>query len=277
MTTVPPHVTPVNAQVAGGFVLNQEEGPVRRVNFDLYPATDFASNLVHFSEDHFFIVSRVPAHASGPPAHWHDVDQFFYCVSGQLELQVGEEHLTLVPGSLAVIPAGTPHAHRNEGDVDEIHLELIIPGVIPMRPVMYPTDVARSDWRGFSTPTKRAHALDSPPVGNSSVPRVELWTINSDPSGHRWAAAEVTLKPSGRREFAIPIVPHSGYVLDGGASFTSNEVQHSAVAGEVILPLGNPASHLSTSQGGLTRLLLIWPDLSEDDEKTVARYFQANA
>lgn len=117
------------------FIVNPGSGDVRSVDFDLFPES-FASVLVYWGEGGFFVVSRVPPRASGPPAHRHDVDQVFITLRGRLEVQIGAGSHVLVPGRAAHIPAGTPHRHRNDTDEEEVHLELILPGVIPGRPVL---------------------------------------------------------------------------------------------------------------------------------------------
>src|ERR1700761_9408644 len=105
--------TPATQQTDTSFLVNQECGCVRRIHYDLFPQRQFRSLMAAWSEELFTIVSRVPAGMRGPLAHWHDFDQIFYCLAGQLELQVGAERYTLTPGCLVAIPAGTPHEHRN--------------------------------------------------------------------------------------------------------------------------------------------------------------------
>jgi quercetin dioxygenase-like cupin family protein len=116
------------------LVVNKARGPVRPLDRELFPDTHFMSQLMYVSESIHVLVSSVPAGADGPPAHKHPIDQFFYTLEGELELDLGAEHYTLKKGSLAFIPAGVPHKHRNTGDVAELHLELLVPPPDPLGP-----------------------------------------------------------------------------------------------------------------------------------------------
>ena len=58
----------------------------------------------------------------------HPVDQLYYVVLGEMQLQLGAERFVAGPDTLVYIPAGTPHHNWNEGDVDEFHFEVLAPG-----------------------------------------------------------------------------------------------------------------------------------------------------
>lgn len=123
-----------------GFLINPGEGDVRHLDRTLFPDGTFASNLIHWGPDMYFIVSRVPAGGEGPPAHYHDVEQLFFTVSGALQTRIGRVDAALREGELAVIPRGVAHQHRNDGIAEEVHLELIIPGIIPSMPIVHFVD-----------------------------------------------------------------------------------------------------------------------------------------
>ncbi len=56
----------------------------------------------------------LPAGLSGPPAHWHRVEQeTFEVVEGTLRVRVGHEVRHLGPGESLVVPPGTVHSFSN--------------------------------------------------------------------------------------------------------------------------------------------------------------------
>jgi quercetin dioxygenase-like cupin family protein len=62
--------------------------------------------------------------------HTDAVDELFFVLAGTIEASVGDETATVEPGSLAVIPAETPHHVENVGD-DTARMV----GVFPTAPV----------------------------------------------------------------------------------------------------------------------------------------------
>jgi mannose-6-phosphate isomerase-like protein (cupin superfamily) len=110
-------------------------GPVRPLDVALYPEDLFCSQNLYQGEETTIMVSRDPARQRGPRAHFHeDEDQFFLPLRGELQLDLGAESYALRPGSFAYIPEGTTHRHYNTGDVDELHLEILVPGFSIMKP-----------------------------------------------------------------------------------------------------------------------------------------------
>jgi quercetin dioxygenase-like cupin family protein len=54
---------------------------------------------------------------SGPPLHVHNaIDEAWYLLEGQLNVQVGDEHRHVSPGSFLLVPHGVPHTFVNAGD-----------------------------------------------------------------------------------------------------------------------------------------------------------------
>jgi quercetin dioxygenase-like cupin family protein len=111
-------------------------GFVRKVDYSLFPVERFKSEVLYWGERGFVIASRVPPHSPGPISHTHTVDQMFFCYRGELELTLGDKVYNLKPGSLAMITAGVPHKHRNPAGTDEVHLELLVPGILPGLPII---------------------------------------------------------------------------------------------------------------------------------------------
>jgi quercetin dioxygenase-like cupin family protein len=55
-----------------------------------------------------------------------------------MHARVGAETYVVKPGSLVIIPAGTPHWNWNEGTEDELHFELIVPAPASGTPLVTP-------------------------------------------------------------------------------------------------------------------------------------------
>jgi mannose-6-phosphate isomerase-like protein (cupin superfamily) len=56
-------------------------------------------------------------HSDGPPQHRHaQHDEGFYVVSGTARFTVGDTGYDAPPGTLVMVPPGTPHTFANPGD-----------------------------------------------------------------------------------------------------------------------------------------------------------------
>jgi mannose-6-phosphate isomerase-like protein (cupin superfamily) len=66
---------------------------------------------------------------SGPPTHIHqNEDEFFYVVSGEFSIKVGERTVSAPARSVVFVPRGTAHAFRNVGTQPGELLEGVTPG-----------------------------------------------------------------------------------------------------------------------------------------------------
>ena len=236
------------------FVLNLETGPVRPVHLDLLPAEHFGSLMIHFSEEAYVIVSRVPPHSSGPLPHWHDADQLFCCVEGRLELRLGAEDVVLSPGDLAVIPAGTRHAHRNPSDRAEIHLELLLPGIVPGRPIVHRVE-PDEDW----TETGRVVRADDGAGGPDA-----LWVAEAgaDADAH-WMCALVDVDAGSRLDFPAVPAAQRWYVLEGSVDVAASAFSGTARAPALIALAAETEASLRPDPGGRVRALGLWPALDD--------------
>src|ERR1700749_3142269 len=71
----------------------------------------------------------VPAGFPGPPLHIHpEFEETFYVIEGQIGVRVGDEAHEAGPGSVAVVPRGTPHTFANPTDEPAHMLVLVTPG-----------------------------------------------------------------------------------------------------------------------------------------------------
>jgi mannose-6-phosphate isomerase-like protein (cupin superfamily) len=123
---------------------------LRKVDFGAYRRDGYEWQYLYTGESCTVIGSNVPAHAAAPPNHVHPVDQLYYVVLGEMELQLGTERFTAGPHTLVYIPAGTPHHNWNVGDVDEFHFEVLAPAPMPNQTVMTPTDSTDAGGRPYA-------------------------------------------------------------------------------------------------------------------------------
>lgn len=116
---------------------------VRRVDWDLAQVElpgGYRGQYLYQGESCFIIATKVPPGAGGPPRHVHPSDQSYYVLEGTIDLALGADAVQVPAGSAVFIPAGLPHQNWNRGDVDEVHLEVIAPGVVPVQPVAVASD-----------------------------------------------------------------------------------------------------------------------------------------
>lgn len=124
--------------------------PLRPVDFDAFDRSRYHAQTLWHGESCVLIGSNVPAGmpAFGHHRHEHS-DQLYYIVHGEMQVQLGTEHLAAGPGSLVYIPMGTPHHNWNEGDIDEFHLEVLAPAPLPTQPLATPTDATEAAGRPY--------------------------------------------------------------------------------------------------------------------------------
>jgi mannose-6-phosphate isomerase-like protein (cupin superfamily) len=122
---------------------------VRTVDFGAYRREGYEFQILYNGEGCRVIASHVAAGATAPPHHVHPVDQLYYIVRGEMQLQLGSERFVAGPDTLVYIPAGTPHHNWNEGAVDEFHFEVLAPTPSPNEPVMTPTESTDAGGRPY--------------------------------------------------------------------------------------------------------------------------------
>ncbi|MDD3798154.1 MAG: cupin domain-containing protein [Novosphingobium sp.] len=240
---------------------NPAGGRVRMVDFALMPDDVFCSQILYQSEGILVILSCDPPLARGPGAHTHIQDQFFYCLGGELELELGAEMYRLVRGSLAHIPAGTKHLHWNEGNVPEFHLEILVPGVAFYAPGTTFID-EDGEWEPGGNVIPPAVKIAAPAVRVLSDPTGTM--CPALPDSHNVLIAAVSQSPGssaandgGMRVHACDQVLYvTGGRLAVDIALDSYEV---AEHGLVIIPAGVPFRHRAVGDGVQTHLLLVIP------------------
>ena len=62
--------------------------------------------------------STLPPGFAGPPLHFHDFDEAFYVLEGELTFRLGDELVTRRAGELAFAPRGVTHAYANHSGAE---------------------------------------------------------------------------------------------------------------------------------------------------------------
>ena len=75
------------------------------------------------------LVRQTIAPKSGPPTHIHQAeDEFFYVVSGEFKVKLGDRIMSVPAQSVMFIPRGTAHTFQNVGTEPGVLLVGVTPG-----------------------------------------------------------------------------------------------------------------------------------------------------
>jgi quercetin dioxygenase-like cupin family protein len=117
---------------------------VRAVDWDdahVILASGYKGQYLYAGESCLIVATKVPPRVAGPPRHRHPSDQTYFVVQGEITVELGEQTHVAQARSAVFIPAGLPHCNRNDGDEDEMHIEVIAPGVLPVQPLVDTADL----------------------------------------------------------------------------------------------------------------------------------------
>lgn len=78
-----------------------------------------------------------PGEGSPEGRHTHEVDQFFFIVSGTMHVEIDGEFADVSAGDLVRFPAGIPHQNWNRTDRPVVHLAINTPAPANGRPLAF--------------------------------------------------------------------------------------------------------------------------------------------
>jgi mannose-6-phosphate isomerase-like protein (cupin superfamily) len=206
---------------------------------------DYRGQILYSGESCVIIATKVPPHVDGPPRHRHSSDQTYVVLQGQLHIELGREARAATPPSAVFIPAGLPHHNWNEGDEDEVHLEVIAPGVLPIHPLASPTESTESSGPGGFVREHDPARLSGPGFGLD-------WLANRELGAHHAALYLAEVAPGAT---GPPLHVHEFdqfyFVLEGTLSIEVGLARFDAEPNTlVVLPAGVP--HRQWNEHGAT-------------------------
>lgn len=237
---------------------------VRPVDFGVFPADQFHSHLMATWEDGIescmAVLTRAPpGTATGANgvvlgSHTHEVDQFYFVLAGEMTVYLGDEVHRAPPGSIVQLPAGLPHWNRNEGDVDELHLEILAPSPLTF-------DFAAAHKAGDLAPRPEARGairhIDLQTRARDGVPLVRP-LANGATGSHHIDIDLVDLPPGGKSADArVSESDRLYYVIEGSLGFDIDGAYRTAGPHTlVIVPAGAPST-LDNAAAGPSRFVAL--------------------
>lgn len=115
----------------GGAAAAGSVDPVRRLRPENFTKSGFAyQSLIDRAggSGHLRVnIVDVQPGSGSPDFHIHAFDQFYFILSGQMQVEIGHRKRLAEAGSFVHLPAGLVHRNYNAGPGVERHLTLIVP------------------------------------------------------------------------------------------------------------------------------------------------------
>jgi mannose-6-phosphate isomerase-like protein (cupin superfamily) len=220
---------------------------LRKVDFDAYERNGYEWQYLYNGESCVIIGSSVPAGTAAPPNHIHPVDQLYYIVTGEMQVQLGDERFVAGPDTLVYIPAGTPHHNWNEGDVDEFHFEVLAPAPLPNVELMIPTDATDAEDRPYRVRPLVGAEVEEPLPGFT----MQRLLRRADASDHMSLYIGSVAPGAGGPNTHVHAFDQFYFVLDGTMSVEVGLERYTADPFTlVVLPAGVP--HRQFNEGAAT-------------------------
>jgi len=220
--------------------------------------TGYRAQFLSSLESSLFIHSRIQEGGCGPGLHYHDSDQLYFLLEGNMNLQLGEEVSAVGPRTLVFIPAGLPHRNWNDGPGQERHFEMIIPRPGPGAPLAYPVE-SSGDVPAERRATQKGYVL---PVDASSLsepmPGFRLQALADPASGSLHAVVNYAEMDPGSAGPGMHIHPFDQFYLVLQGQLTVEVALQQHIVGPntlVVLPAGVP--HRQFNDGKVTEHHLV--------------------
>jgi mannose-6-phosphate isomerase-like protein (cupin superfamily) len=166
---------------------------IRAVDWD-HPhvtlAGGYKGQYLYAGESCLIVATKVPSGTAGPPRHRHPSDQTYFVVQGEITIELGAKTEVAKNRSAVFIPAGLPHRNWNVGGQDEVHVEVIAPGVLPVQSLVETTDLR-------NTATQPAFIRDADPAKLTGLDFGLDWLVHRA-NGAAHAAVYLAEVPAGK-------------------------------------------------------------------------------
>ncbi|WP_428339858.1 cupin domain-containing protein [Mycobacterium sp.] len=94
------------------------------------PGTHSPEFMAHL-ENCAMVKGGIPPVTVADPLHTHKFDQFYFVMSGVVDVQLGTDKVRAEPDTLVRIPAGLAHFALNEGVDPVVQMEILLPAPVP--------------------------------------------------------------------------------------------------------------------------------------------------
>lgn len=219
-----------------------------------YPG--YSAQFVSSQESTLIIGSWIASGGCGPSLHYHDSDQSYFLVRGEMTVQLGTEIHQVTAGSFVHIPAGLAHRNWNDSDAEEFHFELIVPTPRPGAPLLHfvdePAAAPLQDGGYVRTTTDEDFTVPDgfPGMGVCALLKNESSVVNA-----------IRMAPGGEGpDTHIHEFDQYYIVLEGSLEVEVALERHQAPAGSVVLlPAGVPHRQWNEGSGREMHLALLAP------------------
>lgn len=213
-------------------------------------------HVLYNGENCYIMASKIPPGVEGAATHIHAQDQVYFILEGELEVELGDETVVARAGDGVFIPAGLPHHNRNVGSTDEVHLEIIAPGLPAGKPIAeFIGEDSPPEYQDLAPVVKSP----SPPVGNLIS---MSWLIRrSDGSDHvGMYLADMAPGQDGPRTH-VHDFDQFYFVVSGELQVEVGLEQHSVGSNTlVVLPAGVPHRQWNGPDGPECHLAILVPE-----------------
>jgi mannose-6-phosphate isomerase-like protein (cupin superfamily) len=215
----------------------------------------YKGQYLYTGESCLVVATKVPPGAAGPPRHRHPVDQTYFVVQGEITVELGAKTELAKTRSAVFIPAGLPHRNWNDGSEDEVHIEVIAPGVLPVQPLVEFDDLQ-------DTSVQPAFVQEADPGKLTGLDFGLDWLVNRK-AGAANAAVYLAEVPAGRS--GPPLHVHDFdqfyFVLQGTLSVEIGFSRFDVPAGHlVVLPAQVPHRQWNEQDQTEQHLTIIVPE-----------------
>jgi quercetin dioxygenase-like cupin family protein len=214
---------------------------VRRLDKSQARDTGFAGYTAQFvatQESALIVGSWIAAGGCGPSLHYHENDQLYYLVRGEMNVQLGMQAQRIGAGTFVFIPGGLAHRNWNDGTIEEFHFEAILPCPRPGQEMLHfvqsPDDAPGSSLTGYARSVNDSESVSPPGLEGLRLQRLAM--------GDRVVVNMMYLDPGGAGPgMHIHDFDQYYYVLEGVMNVEVALQRHTVEAGGlVLLPAGVP-------------------------------------
>ena len=220
---------------------------VRRLDRSSLDPSKFDFVTLADLETCWVVAVQIPPGCEGPAPHKHDRDQLFHVLEGQMDLRMDGVEYEVTAGSTVFVAAGTPHWHRNRGDVPYVHIDVLVPPPPRGKPLTS-TPITESD-RGPGTAYVQPAGA---PYRPSHVPGFDLATVAGPSTGSHGITINLAKveKASPGTDWHIHRFDQLYWILEGRLTVEIADQKFDVDPGHlVVLPAGVPHRNHNGGEG----------------------------